>query len=395
MKKIKLRFLFTGLMISLLVIFAGCAAKARATGNQPTSSDVLIGVNMELSGSAGAYGQATLKGINYAAEQINENGGVDVNGKKMKIKIITKDNTSNNYQSAMSASNLSSSAKVSAIIGPCVSASYAAALPKTTEAAVPSVAPCGTADGLTVQKNGKVQPDAFRACYTDSYQGVILAHYAEQVLKADTVAILGDKTSDYSAGLIKSFKGAYKGKIVDTQYYQAGDKDFSATITKLKHENFKALFVPGYYNEAGLIIKQARQAGIKAAILGPDGFSDDTLFKLAGKANVTDVYYTNHFDATAPSNSKVKPFVDSYKKKFKEEPSGFTALGYDAVYMIKSAIEKEGTVNSIKIAKGLENLKNFEGVTGTMTMDPMHNPKKDVIVVKFDHGVKVSAKAVR
>lgn len=336
-----------------------------------------------------------MKGINYAVEKINESGGVKLNGDKKKIKLITKDDTSNNYQTAMAASNLASSAKVSAIVGPCVSASFAAALPKATEAAVPTVAPAGTADTLTLKKDGSVQPDAYRACYTDSYQGVILAHYAYQNLKADTVAILGDKTSDYSAGLIKAFKGAYKGKIVDTQYYQAGDKDFNATITKLKSENFKALFVPGYYNEAGLIIKQARQAGIKAAILGPDGFSDDTLFKLAGKENVTDVYYTNHFDAMAPANDRVKPFINSYKKKFGEEPSGFTALGYDAVYMIKAAMEKEQSVNSIKVAKGLASLTNFEGVTGTMTMDKNHNPKKDVIVVKFNHGVKVSAAAVR
>ncbi|BDR55641.1 ABC transporter substrate-binding protein [Xylocopilactobacillus apis] len=383
-------------LASLLTLFlTGCASKAKATGNEPKGSEVLIGVNIELSGTAASYGQATLKGINYAVEKINESGGVKLNGDKKKIKLITKDDTSNNYQTAMAASNLASSAKVSAIVGPCVSASFAAALPKATEAAVPTVAPAGTADTLTLKKDGSVQPDAYRACYTDSYQGVILAHYAYQNLKADTVAILGDKTSDYSAGLIKAFKGAYKGKIVDTQYYQAGDKDFNATITKLKSENFKALFVPGYYNEAGLIIKQARQAGIKAAILGPDGFSDDTLFKLAGKENVTDVYYTNHFDAMAPANDRVKPFINSYKKKFGEEPSGFTALGYDAVYMIKAAMEKEQSVNSIKVAKGLASLTNFEGVTGTMTMDKNHNPKKDVIVVKFNHGVKVSAAAVR
>lgn len=383
-------------VFSLLIFFlSGCAARTKATGNEPKGSEVLIGVNIELSGSAASYGQATLKGINYAAEKINEDGGVKINDQKMKVKIVTKDDTSNNYQTAMVSSNLASSVKVSAVVGPCVSASFVAALPKVTEASVPAVAPAGTADGLTLKRDGFVQPDAFRACYTDSYQGVILAHYAYNDLKADTVAILGDKTSDYSAGLIKSFKGAYKGKIIDTQYYQAGDKDFNAIITKLKNENFKALFVPGYYNEAGLIIKQARQAGIKAAILGPDGFSDETLFKLAGKDNVTDVYFTNHFDATAPGNPKVKPFVDSYKKKFGEEPSGFTALGYDAVYMIKEAIEKEQSANSSKVAHGLANLKDFKGVTGTMSMDENHNPKKDVIVVKYDRGEKVSAKAVR
>ncbi|BDR57882.1 ABC transporter substrate-binding protein [Xylocopilactobacillus apicola] len=395
MKRVKQLAAMIGLFSLMAIVLSGCAAKAKATGNDSKGSEVLVGVNIELSGSAASYGQATLKGINYAAEQINDSGGIKVNGKQMKLKLITKDDTSNNYQTAMASSNLASSAKVSAIVGPCVSASFAAALPKATEAAVPTVAPAGTADTLTQKKDGSVQPDAFRTCYTDSYQGVILAHYAYNDLKADTVAILGDKTSDYSAGLIKAFKGAYKGKIVDTQYYQAGDKDFNATITKLKNEKFKALFVPGYYNEAGLIIKQARQAGIKAAILGPDGFSDDTLFKLAGKENVTDVYYTNHFDATAPANDKVRPFVNSYKKKFKEEPSGFTALGYDAVFMIKEAMEKRQSTNSIEVAKGLAELKDFEGVTGTMTMDRLHNPKKDVIVVKFNHGVKVSAKAVR
>lgn len=385
---------FIFFLLSFTFLFTSCAAKPKATGNNPTDSTVLIGVNLELSGNAAAYGQAALKGINYAADQINENGGIKLNDRNMKVKLVVKDNTSNNYQTAMANSNLASSTKVSAIIGPCVSANVAAGLPKAAESAVPVLTSQGTSDKLTFQRDGSVQPYAYRACYTDSYQGVILAHFANQELKADTVAILGDKTSDYSAGLIKAFKSAYKGKIVDTQYYQAGDKDFRAIITKLKKENFKALFVPGYYNEAGLIIKQARQAGIKAAIIGPDGFSDDTLFKLAGKENSNDIYYTNHFDGMAP-NPKVRPFINSYQKKFKEEPSGFTALGYDAVYMIKTAIEKEDSANSIKVSQGLANLKDFHGVTGTMSMDKMHNPKKDVIVVKFDHGKKVSAKAVK
>ncbi|BDR55640.1 ABC transporter substrate-binding protein [Xylocopilactobacillus apis] len=391
MKQISVLVMLLSLSIFFLV---GCAAKPQTIGNEPKGSEISIGVNLELSGNAAAYGQAALKGINYASDQINHDGGIKIKGKRMKIKLVTKDNTSNNYQTAMANSNLASSVKVSAIIGPCVSANVAAGLPKATESAVPVLTSQGTSDKLTLQRNGEVQPDAFRACYTDSYQGVILAHYADNVLKANTVAILGDKTSDYSVGLIKAFKSAYKGKIVDTQYYQAGDKDFNATITKLKGEKFKALFVPGYYNEAGLIIKQARQAGIKAAILGPDGFSDDTLFKLAGKENSTNIYYTNHFDPMVP-NDRVKPFIKDYKKKFKEEPSGFTALGYDAVYMIKTAIENEQSANSKKVALGLANLKDFKGVTGTMTMDKNHNPKKDVIVVKFNHGVKVSATAVK
>ncbi|BDR57881.1 ABC transporter substrate-binding protein [Xylocopilactobacillus apicola] len=378
-----------------MFFLVGCASKPKSTGNSAHGSNVSIGVNLELSGNAAAYGQAALKGINYASEQINDAGGIKINGQRLRLKLIVKDNTSNNYQTAMSNSNLASNAKVSAIIGPCVSANVAAGLPKATEASVPVLTSQGTSDTLTLKRDGSVQPDAFRACYTDSYQGVILAHFADLDLKADTVAILGDKTSDYSAGLIKAFKGAYKGKIVDTQYYQAGDKDFSATLTKLKTEKFKALFVPGYYNEAGLIIKQARQLGIKAAILGPDGFSDDTLFKLAGKKNSNDIYYTNHFDSLAAVNNRVEPFIKSYKQKFHEEPSGFTALGYDAVYMIKAAMENKQSTNSIKVAQGLANLKDFQGVTGNMTMDRFHNPKKDVIVVKYDHGVKVSAKAVK
>lgn len=391
----KSRIILFALFAFFLVFLSGCATKAKVTGNESKGSEVLIGANLELTGSAGAYGQATQQGVKYAVEQINKNGGVKVKGKNLKIKLIIKDNTTNNYQTAMASSNLASSARVSAIIGPCVSSGVIAALPKATEAAVAELTPSGTADSLTLKKDGSVQPDAFRTCYTDSYQGVILARYADQVLKADTAVILGDKTSDYSEGLIKSFKKEYRGKIVDTLYYQAGDKDFTATITKLKNEKFKTLFIPGYYNEAGLIIKQARQAGIKAAILGPDGFDGDTLFELAGHENVTNVYYTNHFDSMATGNEKVKPFIKSYKKKFGQEPSGFTALGYDSVYMIKQAMEDQQSTNSIKVRKGLTNLTNFKGVTGTMTIDKFHNPRKDVIVVKYDRGKKVSATAVK
>lgn len=381
--------------LMLLAALTGCANKVGQEGNSASGKTITIGGNFELSGAAAAYGSGMERGVKLAVKEINKDGGVKIDGKKMKLKLVSKDNKSDNSQAASIAANLTTQSKASAVIGPITSGAGLAALPNMTKAKVPLITPGGTQDSLTLQKNGKVQPYMFRSCFEDSFQGKALAKYVYNNMKYKKVAILGDKSTDYAQGLIKAFKGEFKGQVVTTEYYQSGDKDFNTLLTKLKSKDFDVLFVPGYYSEAGLIVRQAREMGITQPIVGADGFADPKLVKIAGKKNASNIYYTTHFDAKAPANNKVAEYLKLYKATYGEDAGTFDALSYDAVYMIKQAMEDENSTNSVKVAKGLAKLKNFQGVTGSITIDKDHNPQKPVIITKLENGTEAEATAVK
>ncbi|MBK0038424.1 MULTISPECIES: ABC transporter substrate-binding protein [unclassified Enterococcus] len=393
MKK-KFAFLFASLFL-LTACSAGPTggstdgSGAAEGGNKQEGDTIKIGTNLELSGAVAAYGTAEKEGIDLAVEEINAAGGVL--GKQ--IEIISKDNKSDNNEAATVAANLATNDKVVAIIGPATSGATKAALPNVTRAQVPMVTPSGTDDAITYT-SGKVQEFAFRSCFQDSFQGTILAKYAAENLDASKAVILGDNSSDYAIGLTEAFKESYPGEIVLEDNFTEGDKDFQAVLTRIKDVDFDVLFIPGYYTEAGLIIKQARELGIDQAIIGADGFGDEKMVQTAGAENVSNVYYTGHFSTKAPANDKVEPFVAAFKEKYGKEPSAFNALAYDAVYMIKQAIEDQNSADSLAIAAGLSELKDFVGVTGEITMDENHNPEKSAVVLGLTDGKETSADTV-
>lgn len=382
-------------LLAGLVLLSACSAApggkgaVAGGGNKQEGDTIKIGVNLELSGGVAAYGNAEKNGVELAVEQINADGGIL--GKK--VKLVVKDNKSDNNEAATVAANLVTNDKVVAVVGPATSGAMKTVIPNMTKAKVPVITPSATDDSVTLQGK-KVQDYVFRSCFQDSFQGIILAKYATENLKADKVAILADNSSDYALGLTKAFKSEYKGDIVFEENFTQDDKDFQAILTKLKGKDFDAIYVPGYYTQAGLIIKQARELGIDKPIIGADGFGDEKMVQTAGAANVNNVFYSAHFSTQAPANDKVQPFIDAYKKKYNEEPSAFNALAYDSVYMIKQAIEDQKSADSAAITKGLANLKDFEGVTGSITMDKNHNPEKSLVVLGLTGGKETSADTI-
>ncbi|EOT44974.1 ABC transporter substrate-binding protein [Enterococcus columbae] len=390
MKMKKFAYLLAGLvLLSACSAAPGGKGAAAGGGNKQEGDTIKIGVNLELSGGVAAYGNAEKNGVELAVEQINADGGIL--GKK--VKLVVKDNKSDNNEAATVAANLVTNDKVVAVVGPATSGAMKTVIPNMTKAKVPVITPSATDDTVTLQGK-KVQDYVFRSCFQDSFQGIILAKYATENLKADKVAILADNSSDYAIGLTKAFKSEYKGDIVFEENFTQDDKDFQAILTKLKGKDFDAIYVPGYYTQAGLIIKQARELGIDKPIIGADGFGDEKMVQTAGAANVNNVFYSAHFSTQAPANDKVQPFIDAYKKKYNEEPSAFNALAYDSVYMIKQAIEDQKSADSAAITKGLANLKDFEGVTGSITMDKNHNPEKSLVVLGLTGGKETSADTI-
>ena len=363
-----------GLGLVSAAILAGCSAGGASNGNT-----VKLGGNFELTGNVAAYGSAMDNAVKLAVEQ---------KGKLLdkELKYVSYDNKSEKTEVASVAKKLVSE-KVVGVVGPATTGDAQVSIPIMEQAKIPAVFPATTGDGITLKdaKNPESVYDyIFRVCFSDNYQGVV-------------VAVLQDSASDYSKGLSEAFEKTYTdakigGQIVAKETYQSKDTDFQAVLTSLKSKSFDVLYIPGYYEEVGLIIKQARELGITQPIVGGDGLSSEKLAELAGnKANLTNVFYTAHFSAKS-TDTDVQEFIKAYKEKYGTTPDSFSALAYDAAQLLMKAIEKAGSTDAQAIKKALAESTDFDGVTGTFTMGKDHTPLKSAVVIEFQNGEEVSAK---
>lgn len=345
---------------------------------------IIIGGNLELTGNAAAYGSPSADAMNLFIEQINSSGGI-LNGQMLEAQII--DNQSDLTESASIATRLADSEAVG-IIGPTATGVSKAAIPITNDAGVPNVFAATTGDGLTLADDGSLLEYIFRVCFEDSYQGLAAGTFASQELEFSKAIIVTDQALDYSLALADSFTETFTengGEIIETQSYQSGDTDFTALLTSLVGKDFDLIYIPGYYTETGLIIKQAREMGITQAIMGGDGYHSDTLVELAGASNANDIYFTTHFSEQA-DNPKVQEFLTAFQEKYGRSADTFSALGYDAIALLVDAIERAGSTDREAIRQALEDTKEFEGVTGTFSMDEHHNPTKSALMITLQNG---------
>lgn len=374
-----------------LSALAGCSPSATAPGTGGGGSSaaaggdtVKVGLLFELTGNVASYGTAEANGAKMALEEINAAGGV--NGKK--IQLVEYDTKSDTAETTTLAAKLMTQDKVVAIIGPATSGGMKAQIQLSAQNKVPIVSGSATADDLTVS-NGKLNEYVFRTCFVDSYQGTVMAKYAAQKLNAKTAVVLKDTSSDYAKGLADAFDKQFKaggGAVAATEAYTAKQTDFNAVLTKLKGQQFDVMYVPGYYEELGLIIKQARALGITAPITGGDGYESPKLGELAGAA-LTDVYYTNHYSAT-DTDPKVTTFIEAFKKKYNNAtPEAFHALGYDTMKFVADAIKRAKTATGADVKAAMAETKGFSGVTGTFDVDPAtHNPIKQATIIGYKDG---------
>ncbi|SOC39242.1 ABC transporter substrate-binding protein [Ureibacillus acetophenoni] len=391
MRKNKLKrfasiFLATSLVVGAL---AGCSSGGSSGGSSSSdNSDVIkIGANLELTGQVASYGSSILAGAELAVEEINANGGID--GKK--IELIKADNKSDNAEAASSAIKLITQDKVVAMVGPATSGNMLATVQTANKYKVPVVTGSGTAENLTVNDDGSINDYIFRTCFIDPFQGVSAANFAINELGAKNIAIYADNSSDYAKGLAKSFKEQVEkngGTIVTEEAYVAKDVDFKSTLTNIKSENPDFIYIPGYYEEVGLIVKQARELGIDVPLMGADGWGAPTLLELAGAEPLNNTYYTDAFSLQDP-DEMIQNFIKAFEDKNGEKPNGFNALGYDTVYFIADAIERAGSTDGEAIKNALESTKDFKVVTGTFSVDEKHNPIKSATIIEYVDGEQV------
>ncbi len=366
--------LFFSLVVLMVVIVAGCS-----NGESADEGDTIkIGSMFELTGSAAAYGTSMNNAVSMAVDEINDAGGID--GRT--IEIVEYDTKTDETEAASLTTRLGTRDQVSAIIGPATTGSMKAAIPNANNAEIPIMSPTATDDGVLTADDGSVHSYAWRTSFTNSFQGSALAQFANDELDASKAAILSDNSSDYAIGLTETFTEIFEGDIVAAENFSEGETDFSAVLTNIKDIDFDVLYVPGYYEEAGPIIKQAREMGIEQPILGPDGMGNEILRELAGAENMNDVYYTSHFVVTS-DDPDVQEFVKNYQEEFGIEADMFTGLAYDSVYVIKDAIEEAGSADPQAVNEALTNVTDFPGITGTFSFDEMHDPIKTVNIIEI------------
>jgi branched-chain amino acid transport system substrate-binding protein len=359
------------------VLGFGCRPGAeRQTGAE--TNDIPVGVYAATSGSEAAFGQATVQGEQLAAEEINNSGGVL--GKK--IRLVIEDDQGKAEEAASVATKLITHDNVLAILGENSSNQSLAAAPIAQAAKVPMISPSSTNPSVT--KKGDY---IFRVCFTDPYQGKALAMFVRTNLHAKTAAILRDNKNDYSVGLAEVIRKEFEtlgGKIVAEQSYSGGDSDFRPQLTAIKSANPEVLFIPGFYTEVGQIAIQARDLGITYPMVGGDGWDSPTVIQIGGKS-VDGCYFSDHYFVGEPRPA-VQRFVAEIRKRSGKNPDANSALGYDALYTLTNAIKRAGSLDRKAIRDQIASTKDYQGVSGVITMGPDRDPIKPVAMIKIDGG---------
>lgn len=382
---------FKTLAMSSLVaatLLSACSGGGNGSSDGSSEDVIKIGANLELSGAVASYGSSIADGIELAVEEINKDGGIE--GKK--IEIVKVDNKSDAAEATNAAIKLTSQDQVTAIIGAATSGNTVAQAQIANDNKTILLSPSGTSPNVTVSEDGKLNEFVFRTSFIDPFQGTVAANFAAEELKVTKAAIFADSASDYAKGLAASFKETFEaagGEIVSEEAYVAKDTDFRSTLTRIKAENPEFIFIPGYYEEVGLIVKQAREMGIDVALMGADGWDSPKLVELAGADALNNTFITNHYSSEDP-DEKIQTFVAAFKEKYEDKsPDAFNALGYDSVYLLADAIERAGDLDSTKIKDALAETKDLSLVTGTVTVDKDHNPVKSATVLEYKDGKQV------
>ena len=370
----KMKKLLSVLLASAVMIGAmtGCGGDKKKDEKKAAGDTIKVGVFLPLTGDNAAGGELELRGIKLANKLHPE-----VLGKK--VQLVVADNKSDKAEAASVAARLIEKDKVCTILGTYGSSLAMAAGNIVKEAKVPAIGTSCTNPQVTANNDYY-----FRACFIDPFQGTVMANYAFKQ-GAKKVAIVQEVSNDYSVGLAKFFVEAFqkltndKNSIIDVANYQTGDKDFTAVLTNLKAKNPDAVFAPGNFTESALLIKQARQLGIKAPFMGGDTWETQEFIDVGGK-DVEGCVLSTAFDREKASTEEAKKFLKAYTDEYKGEPSALSALGYDSYLIAIDAIKRAGGTDSKKIRDAIASTKDLEAVTGKTTLDKNGDAIKAAVI---------------
>lgn len=373
-------------MMFMAGMLAGCGGLA--------SNDIKIGILNEMTGGNATFGTSSANGAKLAIKEANAKGGLL--GKQ--IQPVIADNKSEPSESANAMTKLATQDRVVAVTGMFASSNAIAASNVAESTKIPFLAVGATNPKVTVdEKSGKVKDYSFRVCFIDPFQGTVGANFVLNTLQVKKAAILVDSSSDYSKGLAAFFKEGFTkggGSILAEEAYLQKDQDFKTILTKIKALNVEMLYVPGYYEEVGKIVKQARELGINVPIVGGDGWDSPKLVEIGTAAALNNTYFTNHYSVDDTSAAS-KAFVDAYKKEYGQAPDAMAVLAYDAANVLMDAIKRANSTEPAKIREALAATKDFPTVTGSTTLNATHDAVKNAVIIEMKEGKQVYKATVK
>lgn len=373
----------------VLALCAGSCDRLSPQSSATASVDdgvgpIVIGHYGSMTGSEATFGQSTDKGVRLAIEERNAAGGVAVGGTgpKRLVELVTLDDAGKSQEAGTAVTRLITEHHVRAVIGEVASSLSKAGGAVAQAYRVPMISPSSTNESVT-----QIGNMIFRVCFIDEFQGYVAAKFARDNLHAQRVGILYDQQQAYSKGLAFAFDKAFRalgGQITTMQAFTGGDVDLSAQLQSLKDTGPEAIFLPGYYTDAGNIARQARKLGITVPLIGGDGWDSEKLAEIGGDA-IEGSYYSNHytFEETRPA---VQTFVHKYQERYGTVPDGLAALGYDAALVLFDAMERAPSLDGNELAAAIAATKNFPAVTGIITLDKNRNPVKSAVVLVMKNG---------
>jgi branched-chain amino acid transport system substrate-binding protein len=363
----------------MLAAAIACERRPGTSGSATSTGDILVGMYGSLTGDGASFGQSSVEGARLAVEELNNAGGL-LGGRK--IRLLVEDDQSKPEEASNAVTKLITQDKVVAVLGEVASSRSLAAGPVCQKYQTPMISPASTNERVTA-----IGDYIFRVCFIDPFQGDVLAKFAYNDLKARKVAVLKDVRQDYSVGLTNAIQATFTslgGQVLAPVSYSSGDADFKAILTQVRAQKPDAMFVTGYYPEAAIIVRQARELGMEMPILGGDGWVGDALKN--GREALANCFISNHYSGDNP-DPVVQNFVKTYRAKFNHEPDSIAALGYDAAKVLAAAITTSNSTEGPKLRDALAK-SDVPGVTGRLKMNAQRNVDKPAVIqeLKFADG---------
>jgi len=394
----------------VLTVFAGCSGTGAVAGNTSSESTeaassaeapaveaaattgefektIYFGLNYELTGANPIIGESAVKGIDMAVNEINAAGGITVNGETYGLAYKALDNGFNTDEAAVNAQQFADDAEVVAMIGPNDSDMCMATQAIVTEQGLLAISPWSTLVNLTSSEW------YYRACFTDDFQGAILAKYAYEFEKAKKAAILYDMSNPYNEGIATQFKKSYEelgGTVVEYLSYngKTGETDFTSQMTKIAAAQPDILLLPNFYEEIITQTTQARDMGYTGKFMGSDTWGDTSLLEWDTEHLLEGALWVGHYHKDVASDIALK-FIENYHKIYgtDTDPNDIVALNYDSVYLLKLAIENAQSLDRTAIRDGMKSITTYDGVTGTMKFDNGNgDPTKSAVIIQISDG---------
>ena len=368
----------------LFAALAGLALTLGFAGQAPAAdaAPIKIGVYLPLTGQNAFGGQLELEGVRLAHKEMPTVLGRPVD-------LVVVDNKSDKVEAANAVKRLVERDKVVALIGTYGSSLAMAGAEVAEKAKVPGV---GTSCTNPLVTQGKKY--YFRACFIDPYQGAAAATYARENLGFKKAAVLMDMTNDYAVGLSSFFTKSFKkqgGDVVATLKYSSGDQDFTAQLTELISKNPDIVFMPAYFAEGAIIMKQARELGAKFRLMGADAMDNPDTLKLGGKAAEGFLHTTFPYDPAMPNMSEAaKRFTEAWKATYPDKETNVNgALGYNTYFLILDAIKRANSADPQAIAKALAETKDLPTALGLLSINATHDAEMPVGIIEYKDGKRV------